>query len=93
VNYPGMVPSEGTLLSFSPHAGVVGFSDGANQWTLPMIGWAVVVYYIEQMGDTGQWEYDTKLLPVVLNEEAVALPLDAYIEGQNCPNARWRVIL
>ena len=73
-------PTVGTVLSMTPAAGRVRFTTDAEEWTLPLIGWAVVVRWVsdpDEGDDTD--EYETDLDAVVLEGARYPMSLSEYM--------------
>lgn len=64
-----MTPTEGTILNLTPAAGTVEFTTKGESWTLPLIGWAVVVTYLGDEEEGAGLEYETSVHPVILAED------------------------
>lgn len=75
-------PTVGTVLSMTPASGRVRFVLDGEQWTLPLVGWAVVVTYVsgrdDDERDDGREEYEAHLDAVVLTEGRYPVPLSTY---------------
>jgi len=77
-------PTVGTVLSMTPAAGRVRFTTDAEEWTLPLIGWAVVVRWVsdpDEGDDTD--EYETELDAAVLDDETGPMSLTWYLADRN----------
>lgn len=73
-----MTPTIGTVLNMTPAAGRVSFladGDDGEEWTLALVGWAVVVTYVSDDGT----EYETGLDAVVIAEDRYPVPLSAHV--------------
>lgn len=66
-------PMVGTVLSIAPTSGRVRFTTDREEWTLPLVGWAVVVSWIGNPSAFESEEYETDLDAVVLDEGPMTL--------------------
>lgn len=73
---------ENSILNMTPAAGTVTFTQRETQetWTLPLIGWAVVITYSEVDKDLGfpELEQETSIEPVILAEDAYPMAMGHY---------------
>lgn len=69
-----MTPTVGTLLNLTSASGRVHFTSADDEWALPLVGFAVVVTFVNRDGT----EYETRADAVVLVEECYPVPLSTY---------------
>lgn len=74
-----MIPTEGAILNMTPAAGTVEFGAKGESWSMPLIGWAVVVTYLEDEGEGAGLEYETSVHPVILTEGRYPVTLPDYL--------------
>ena len=85
-------PTVGTVLSMTPASGRVRFTDAdAEEWTVPLIGWAVVVSWVGKGGYESE-EYETDLAAVVLEGARYPMSLSEYMRDME-PRPRVTVEL
>lgn len=70
-----MTPTVGTLLAMTSASGTVHFSGANEEWSLPLVGFAVVVTYVDRDLD----EYETRADAVVLVEGRCPVPLSTWL--------------
>lgn len=95
---PVVLIGKDAVIRFTPdHGWAATITDGHSEesWTLPIIGWAVVVNDLEADTD-GIREADTGVEPVVLVEERYASVLSQYVrhelyDGEQVGRYRYRV--
>ena len=77
-------PTVGTVLSMTPASGRVRFTAAdSEEWTLPLIGWAVVVRWVGNPGAYESEEYETDLDAAVLDDETGPMSLTWYLADRN----------
>ena len=72
-------PTVGTVLSIAPASGIVRVELDVERWTLPLIGWCVVVTWVSDPDEGDERDqYETHLDAVVLLEGRYPVALSQY---------------
>ena len=85
---PAATPTAGSVLQLAPATGHVFFVGEDERWSLPLIGWAVVVSWVAAP------TYETAIEPLVLdNEDSGASTVRDYLRDRTGSRVDWTVEL
>lgn len=90
-------PERGAVLSFTPDAEcrwraefTTSGADGRGDrgWAEAVIGWAVVVTFVDTVTGT----YSSEIQPVLLDEGRYAISMQRYLDARDQSNLEWRLV-
>ena len=92
-------PAVGSVLQMMPATGSVAFTsrEYKHQWSRPLIGFVVVVTWVQEMGREGYRDdvatYKTRVMPLILDDDDTPDTTLNYLRGGDDGTVSWTVKL